>query len=204
MNKYIDVYSDGACEPVNPKGIATYGYVIYINNKRVREDYGVVAIGEGATNNVAEYTAVIKALEYLIFTGKNNYKVTVYSDSQLLIRQLNGVYEVRSRNIIPLYDYINKLRLNFKRLRFRWIPREENEEADKLSKKAYYEYLRENPDVIERYRKYMITEKQKNYIIILCKKLDREIPKDIDLISKREASRIIKQLISLLPQSQQH
>ena len=77
---------------------------------------------------------------------------------------------VRSRNIIPLYEYLNKLRLNFNKLRFRWIPREENEEADKLSKKAYYEYLGKHPKIAEKYKKYMITEKQKAYILILCKK----------------------------------
>ena len=66
----IEVYFDGACEPVNPKGIATYGYVVYRNGKKIREDCGLVGIGQGATNNIAEYTALIKALEYLIYTNR--------------------------------------------------------------------------------------------------------------------------------------
>ena len=41
----IKVYSDGACEPINPKGIVTYGYVIYRDDKKIREDYGLVGIG---------------------------------------------------------------------------------------------------------------------------------------------------------------
>ena len=193
------VYCDGACEPVNPGGIATWGYVIYVidlkygDRSRIREAYGVA--GVGLTNNIAEYTAVIEALEYLIDTSRVDEDVTVYSDSQLLINQLNGVYNVWSRNIRPLYEHVISLLPSFKRIEFEWIPREMNREADSLSRRAYYEYLDRNPDILNKYREYMITPKQIRYIAYLCKKLDKPIPTNIDKYSKREASRLIDSLL---------
>ena len=192
----IKVYFDGACEPVNPKGIATYGYAVYRDGRKIRENYGLVEVGRGATNNIAEYTALIKALEYLISTNKVDEKIIVYSDSQLVVRQLNGYYMVWSENIRPLYDHVMKMLPLFKDIRFKWIPREENEEADYLSKKAYYEYLDKHPEMIEKYKKYMISDKQRRYIIGLCRKLSKDIPEHLDKMSKREGSKLIDSLLN--------
>jgi len=48
---------------------------------------------------------------------------------------------------------------------------------------------------VEKYKKYMITDKQRRYIIFLCNKLNRDIPENLDLMSKREASRLIDELL---------
>jgi hypothetical protein len=60
----------------------------------------------------------------------------VRSDSQLLIYQLKGIYAVKAPRITPLYEKVTALIKQFKRIRFEWVPREENEEADELSRKG--------------------------------------------------------------------
>ena len=127
----------------------------YRNGKKLYEDCAVVCSGPGATNNVAEYSAVIAALEWLSanITGE---KVTVRSDSQLCIYQLDGSYAVRSERIRPLYKKAKMLAKKFRNIVFEWVPREQNEEADALSRKAYVESLVQflkGPALTERDRK---------------------------------------------------
>jgi hypothetical protein len=113
------------------------------------------------SNNVAEYTACIKALERLIELGLTE-DVLVRSDSQLLIYQLKGFYAVKAPRITPLYEKVTALIGQFKRIRFEWVPREENEEADELSRRAYYDYVSKNLTAfLEKYKKYLATEKQR-------------------------------------------
>lgn len=132
------IYCDGLCEPYNPGGTATYGFVIYQDDKKMKEGWGVIGTGRGMTNNIAEYTAGIKAIEWMLSNGYMNDKMTLKSDSQLLIYQLAGSYAVRSPRIRPLYNQLCSLLKNFKQKSYRWIPRESNEEADALSRRAYY------------------------------------------------------------------
>ena len=71
----IEVYFDGLCEPVNPGGLATYGFVIYIDGRKVCEGCGVICgFDRNATNNIAEYTALIKALKWLLKNSLNDKK----------------------------------------------------------------------------------------------------------------------------------
>ncbi|RJO60694.1 MAG: reverse transcriptase-like protein [Dehalococcoidia bacterium] len=133
----IVVYCDGLCEPLNPGGTATYGWVAYRDGQKLREDCAMVCSGPEATNNVAEYSAVIFALKWLLENGRESEKIVVCSDSQLCIYQLTGDYAVRSGRIRPLYEQARALARKFKFLEFRWVPREENKEADALSRKAY-------------------------------------------------------------------
>ncbi|MGB9848892.1 MAG: ribonuclease HI [Moorellaceae bacterium] len=133
----ITINCDGLCEPFNPGGTACYGWVAYQDGKKLGEGCGVVCSGPGATNNVAEYTAVIRALEWLLGQGLYDEDVEVRSDSQLCMFQLNGAYAVRSPRILPLYEETVSLARKFRRVKFRWVPREQNEEADALSRRAY-------------------------------------------------------------------
>ncbi|MGI9863065.1 ribonuclease HI [Moorella naiadis] len=135
----IIVNCDGLCEPVNPGGTACYGWVARKDGEKLKESWGVICSGPGATNNVAEYTAVIEAMKWLIENGFAKERIEIRSDSQLCIYQLTGDYAVRSARIKPLYREARKLAQKFSSLRFRWVPREENEEADELSRKAYAE-----------------------------------------------------------------
>jgi len=197
MLRKVIVYCDGLCEPINPGGIATYGYVIYIDDVRVHDDNGVYGYGEGATNNVAEYMAALMSLSWLKREGYTDDDVTLRSDSQLLIRQLNGIYMVRSPRIFPLYNHVKSVAEKFRSIKFEWVPREKNEEADGLSREAYYKFLRERSDLRAVYSKYLISEKQISFIERMCEELGLEVPMHLEFMSKREASKFIKELLSM-------
>jgi ribonuclease HI len=133
----ILLYCDGLTEPVNPGGIACYGWVAYRGGERLGKGSAVVCSGPGATNNVAEYSAVIAGLEWLLSRGLAGEEVVVRSDSQLCIYQLSGRYAVRSERLWPLFRRARGLASRFKKVRFEWVPRERNAEADGLSREAY-------------------------------------------------------------------
>jgi ribonuclease HI len=139
------IYFDGACEwspesgKRNPGGIATYGWVIYRNNEKFAHGYGAAAHGDGATNNVAEYTALLRALEAAKELQINVSRI--YGDSQLVIRQLQGLYQVNSDRIRPLYLEVDKARSGDEELC--WVKRDFNEYADSLSKRAYEQAKRD-------------------------------------------------------------
>lgn len=88
-----------------------------------------------ATNNEAEYEAVILALEKLKgLVGKGKAKevdVRVFMDSKLAVEQLNGRYKIQSSNIIPRFIKIHNLKVDFASVTFQHVPREQNKGADK-------------------------------------------------------------------------
>jgi formyltetrahydrofolate-dependent phosphoribosylglycinamide formyltransferase len=86
------------------------------------------------TNNVAEYCAVIKALEAARQLGAT--QVELCSDSELLVKQLNGQYRVKSPNIKPLYEQASTLLAQFKRWTVRHVMRAKNKHADHLVNRA--------------------------------------------------------------------
>jgi len=176
------VYFDGACEPVNPGGVGTFGFVVYVNGELAHEDNGVVCEpSPDCTNNVAEYTALIRALEWVRDAGCRS--VIVRGDSQLVIKQLLGAYSVRSPRLEPLYRRAVEL-VGVLSARLEWVPRRENEVADRLSKAVYEKYMVTHPEVAETLRKYLATEDQ----LRLLEKLGIRVSR---YISKREASRLI-------------
>jgi len=138
----IEAFFDGLCEPKNPGGVATFGFLVLRDGKRVHEDSGLAATpySDGATNNVAEYTGVLKALEWLRDQGLEKEKIVVRGDSELVIKQLKGEYKVKSPLLAPLYRKSREIALGFPSLRFEHVPREKNREADQLTNLAYAEY----------------------------------------------------------------
>jgi ribonuclease HI len=148
----IEIYLDGLCQPVNPCGIACYAFVAKKEGKNIKIDYGMAGepFTKDATNNVAEYTALIKVLEWLLANNLNSECVQINSDSQLVVKQLNEEYKVKSRRILPLYREVLQLKNNFKDIDIRWIAREENKEADALTNKAYMRALQDNPEYLDR------------------------------------------------------
>ncbi|MHC4692636.1 MAG: phosphoribosylglycinamide formyltransferase [Planctomycetota bacterium] len=86
------------------------------------------------TNNVAEYTGVVKALEAAIEVGAK--RLIVFSDSQLLVRQINGEYKVKSEQIRPLFQQAVELLGRFENWKVQYISRDKNKEADKLVNQA--------------------------------------------------------------------
>ncbi|MEM1508429.1 MAG: ribonuclease HI [Thermofilaceae archaeon] len=150
----IIVYFDGLCEPVNPGGIATYGFTIYRGDSLMHSEGGFVGagyLGDDVTNNVAEYMALIKALEWLLENGYSDEELVVRGDSQLTISQLKGEYSVHSQRIAPLYHRTVTLINRFRNVRFEWVPRSGNKEADSLSRQAYFAFIREHPETLEKY-----------------------------------------------------
>jgi ribonuclease HI len=129
LTKRLDIYTDGACSG-NP-GMGGIGVVIKDQGKVVKE---LSQSLDQTTNNLAEYTAVIYALqEALIFRAD---VVAIHTDSELLFRQVKGEYKVINPNIKPLFEQIRHLAKGFKGLTFKHIPRQQNREADSLAKRA--------------------------------------------------------------------
>ena len=122
----IEVYFDGLCQPVNPGGTACFAFIIKNGTDTIHSEYGLAA--HNSTNNVAEYTALIRALQWLLANDGESENVIARGDSQLVIR-----------HIIPLYRDAMSLISKFKHIQFELIPREQNKEADRLSNLAYQE-----------------------------------------------------------------
>ena len=87
-----------------------------------------------ATNNVAEYTGLVKALEAAAHIGAE--QLTVFSDSELLVKQINGQYRVKSELIKPLFEQAVSLLGQFSSWQVRHVRREKNVQADKLVNQA--------------------------------------------------------------------
>lgn len=132
---HLIVACDGAARG-NP-GPAGIG--VHITN----EDGSLVAeIAEGigeATNNVAEYTAVIEGLSLAQRLGAK--AVAVRSDSQLLVNQLTGRYRVKTPHLQPLHRRVRNLAAGFERISFEHVPREQNTEADRLANEGVDAWL---------------------------------------------------------------
>ena len=148
----IEVYFDGLCQPINPGGISCYAFIVKSDERIIHSDYGVAAkpFSEESTNNVAEYTALAKALQWLLANNFNSNKVEIKSDSQLIVNQLTGDYKVKSKRIVSLYKQVLLLKRKFQDIEIKWVPREENREADRLTNKAYNKALQENPEYLDR------------------------------------------------------
>jgi ribonuclease HI len=138
----IEAYFDGLCEPKNPGGVATFGFVVYSEGRPIHEGQGLAATPytEGATNNVGEYTGAVRALEWLLAEGLEKKPVVLRGDSELVIKQLRGEYKVKSPLLAPLYSKVKELASRFGSLAFEWVPREKNRQADRLTNLAYAEY----------------------------------------------------------------
>ena len=126
-----NVYIDGASRG-NP-GLAGIGIVIVQPklHKKIMQYREFIGI---ATNNQAEYKALIKALELLRDLGASRAKI--FSDSQLLVKQLRGEYKVRNPELKKLFNEVKKRKKFFESIEYKHIPREKNYHADRLANEA--------------------------------------------------------------------
>lgn len=125
----IQIFTDGGSRG-NP-GPAASGIVILTTKGEVIEAFGEY-LGT-ATNNVAEYTAIRLALEA---AAKYDPKVIeCYMDSELAVRQLNGIYRVKNENLRPIFEAIKKLAQGYE-ITFEHVYREKNKLADAQVNKA--------------------------------------------------------------------
>jgi len=129
MNKLI-IFTDGGARG-NP-GPAGIGVAIYDENKKsIAELSAFLGV---ATNNQAEYQALIAALRKATELGAS--ELDCYLDSELVVKQLKREYKVKNKDLAPLFLTIHNLSLNFKKISYTHIPRERNQEADRLANEA--------------------------------------------------------------------
>ena len=135
------MYVDGLCEPKNPGGTATYGFAVFSNSRKLVAEAGVTGAGPSMSNNVAEYSALCEALKWLEKHGLQHENVIIKSDSRLLVNQMSGRWRINRGLYLNRFFEARKLASAFQKISFSWVPREENTEADELSRKAYREHL---------------------------------------------------------------
>lgn len=133
----ITVNCDGGSRG-NP-GPAASAFALEIRNpKSETRNYQKSKYIGKATNNQAEYQAVIEALNWLIairisHIANDNIQVNFYLDSQLVVEQLNGRYKLKNEGLKPLFWQVRDLILKLDgKVTFSYIPREQNKTADKL------------------------------------------------------------------------
>ncbi len=157
MKEVVTVRFLGQCLPRNPGGIACYAYII--RNKEghlLHESCGLAADpnSPSSTNSIATYTALIRALEWLIKNGYSNDIIKVYGNSKLVISQINEgeVAAIRSstnennisKNTLPLFVKVMKLKSKFYYISFELNNENDNrhiddKEVEELSVLAYVE-----------------------------------------------------------------
>ena len=124
------LYVDGASRG-NP-GPSAIGVVIEAEYGYVIDMWGdYIGI---ATNNVAEYTALIRGLKKIL--DLKIREVKIFSDSELLVKQLNGDYRVKDKKLKKLFEEVKELEKKFNRILYQHIPRERNTRADSLANMA--------------------------------------------------------------------
>jgi ribonuclease HI len=157
MKEVVTVRFLGQCLPRNPGGIACYAYIIRDKEGHLlHESCGLAAEpnSPSPTNSAATYTALIRALEWLIKNGYSNDIIKIYGNSKLVISQINEgeVAAIRSRtnenniskNTLPLYTKIMKLKSKFYYISFELNNDNDNrhiddKEVEELSLLAYVE-----------------------------------------------------------------
>jgi len=130
LNDKLTIFTDGAARG-NP-GPAAIGVVI-----KDEKGNNVAAISRclgATTNNQAEYRGIIAALEKAVSLGAR--QVAVYSDSELMVKQINGQYRIKNAALQPLYAEVVKLTGRLDSFKISHICREQNSEADALANKA--------------------------------------------------------------------
>jgi ribonuclease HI len=127
------VYFDGCCEPKNPGGTAGYGVVILKDAVRVFEHSGMIPASPTTSNNVAEYLALLSALDWFLEQGLTGATITMLGDSKLVINQMWSSWQIRDGYYAAYAHEARKKAAQFHNLTGAWIPRDQNI-ADDLSK----------------------------------------------------------------------
>ncbi|MBT4483640.1 MAG: ribonuclease HI family protein [Candidatus Latescibacteria bacterium] len=129
----LSAHTDGASKG-NP-GPAAIGYTIEKDGVLLEEKYAYIG---KTTNNVAEYKAFLASLKRMMELGAT--EVTVYSDSELVVRQINGIYKVKNPGLKPLYTEIKMLLTELDSCKVIHVNRENNSLADNLANRALKEH----------------------------------------------------------------
>ena len=127
MNDIYSLYFDG-CSKGNP-GKAGAGAVIYKNNIEIA--CISIFVGEKETNNIAEYNGLLIGLQEARKLGITHLEVK--GDSQLVIKQMKGEYQVKAPTLLKLYQKAKQLQKEFTQISFTHVYRTDNKRADQLS-----------------------------------------------------------------------
>jgi ribonuclease HI len=125
----VTIFTDGASRG-NP-GPAAYAYVI---KRDGAEDVEEKSRLPDTTNNVAEYTALVRALEHAQRLGAR--RLNICTDSELMVKQVQGSYRVKNEGLRPLYEKALDLLDRFDSFTIRHVPRSQNAHADRLCNEA--------------------------------------------------------------------
>ena len=126
----LDIHIDGASRG-NPGDAGFGGHVTARDGSELAGLYGFLG---KATNNVAEYQALIHALRFAIARGASD--VRVFSDSELVVKQMNGQYKVKHPDMIPLHREARLLIGKLPKVSLSHVRREQNRDADRLANRA--------------------------------------------------------------------
>jgi ribonuclease HI len=126
-DNFFSIFSDGGARG-NP-GPAAYGWVVFSDkNELVDLDSKYMGI---ATNNLAEYTGILKALTSAL-KKSNLTRINCYLDSELVVKQIRGEYKVKNADLQIICAQVQDLIKKFEKVNFIHVPRAENKFADKL------------------------------------------------------------------------
>lgn len=130
----IEAYIDGSFSHYGEMGV---GCIVYIDGNEMRSVSKYLGKNGGkSSGNCAEYAAILELLEELKTLSEGD--VTVYSDSQLVVKQMRGIWEIGNGLYAEMAKKVHDaVALCPRKLKFIWVPRKENQEADRLSKEAH-------------------------------------------------------------------
>ena len=126
------IYTDGASRG-NP-GPASFGFTISEKEGGlIHEDSKYIGI---ATNNTAEYKAVLEAFKWIKKNISKKVEISLYADSKLVAEQLSGKWKIKKPHLKILIDQIKILEFEIGKVYYTHVPREQNTRADKLANQA--------------------------------------------------------------------
>lgn len=140
-NEPIEIYCDGICEP-NP-GFACWAWIAKLDGVAIASDFG--SLGNGKSNNDAEYCAIGKAIRWL--TDNSLTSAVIHSDSQLAVKQILGEYACNKEHLRKYRDRVRELLQALPNVRLLWISSKQNDEADALTRLAYKQATGREPRV---------------------------------------------------------
>lgn len=130
-------YFDGACEPINPGGTCSYGFIIYRDKELLHQGSQIYTpeIPLETSNNIAEYLGFIATISCLKDKLLDHEPCTIHGDSKLVIQQMSGYWRIKSGLYTPFALHAREILSTLHTPPFlQWIPREQNTIADELSK----------------------------------------------------------------------
>jgi ribonuclease HI len=132
------LFFDGLCEPINPGGTPSYGWLLQTFDGTVlHEGMGIAPKEQPQTNNTAEWIACLEGIRFAKTLPLA--RLEIHGDSQLVIHQLNRKWQCKKPHLAKFRDECLTLLVGTDWVAS-WVPREENEHADKLSRQAYEEH----------------------------------------------------------------